>query len=191
MRIEHCRRMGSLLLLALCGCTCGNFLTPPGGNSPGAQAAPGAAHAGLKGQAWHGPPPGGPVGANGAGQQLSQTGGIGELASISAQRLSAAEDDRRVLTARVKQLEGQLREKDRALVEASLEIQDATSQITRTREELQRWKNEMEQVRGKSRNVERDSKATLEAIIRTLENFLERERDAGRPPEVAPMPSNK
>ena len=110
-------------------------------------------------------------------------GAHSEQISFMNQRLAASEDDKKVLQARVRQLEGQLRDKDRALAQASQDIQDTTQQIARTREELQRWKQELLNLRGKLQNVERDNKATLEAIIRTLEQFIDREREVSKTPE--------
>lgn len=173
------------LLSSSAGCVWAPWTNPDATRSqaqgPGAPPfTPGAAKPG-----WQGPSPA-PAGGV---QQASHTPPPNEQFSQMAQRLASLEDDRRVFAARAQQLENQLRDKDKALVQASVEIQEATAQIAKTREELQRWKLEMESVRGKLRNVERDNKTTLEAIIRTLEQFLERE--GSRHVEAVPALPNK
>jgi hypothetical protein len=186
------RGLASGALLALGGCAFGNLFTPPPPGQQGAAPGPNAPHA--PGQpAWQGPSPGagaaqgtGPAGV----QQASYPGAFNEQLSSLTQQLRASDDERKVWSARVKQLEGQLRDKDRALSQATFEIQEATAQVTKTREELQRWKQELEAVRGKLRSAERDNKTTLEAIIRTLEQFLERERDNAPALEISPSSLN-
>lgn len=128
---------------------------------------------------------GGPPGPGGAPGQFN------EQIALMSQRLANTEDDKKALNTRLRQLENQLRDKDRALMQASFEIQEATGQIGRTREELNRWKQEMETLRGKLRNVENDNKTTLEAIIRTLEQFLDREKLTSGQMEPMNIPAMK
>jgi hypothetical protein len=99
-----------------------------------------------------------------------------ELSANLSQKMSALEDDRKVLAARMQQMDIQLQEKDKAIILANHEIKEATIQVSQTREELKRWKEEMETLRGQLRNVEKENKGTLEAIIKTLEQFMEREK---------------
>jgi len=103
-----------------------------------------------------------------------------EQFTLLMERLTAAEDDRKAMQARLFHLDQQLREKDQAIVQASGEVQEATKQIKHTREEIKRWKSDMETLRGKLRHVERENKETLEAIIKTLEKFLDSE-STGQP----------
>lgn len=129
---------------------------------------------------WQGPPPG-PVAPGPGGVPFP---GNSEQASFFTQKMADLDDERRVLATRITQLETQLREKDRALVQASFELQEATAQIGRTREDLDRWKNDMEKLRAKLRSMEKDSKVTLETIIHTLEQFFDRNPEARRPLDV-------
>lgn len=168
-----------MVLVGASGCSWSSLFVPGGDIQapPGMPLSPGAAKPG-----WPAGPPGAVPGPNGGLPQGPQAGG-NEQFSLMSQRMAAAEDDRKVLAARVKQLEVQLRDKDKALVQASLEIQEAATETAKAREDLQRWRQELETVRSKLRSVERDNKTTLEAIIRTLEQFLERERDGSRSTE--------
>ncbi len=197
------RSSACLALLALGGCAFGNLFTPPAGQQGAASGPNGAANGAANGSAngahgpgqaaWQGPPPAGAAAQNAGGsglQQASYPGAFNEQLSSLTQQLRASDDERKVWSARVKQLEGQLRDKDRALSQAAFEIQEATAQVGKTREELQRWKQELESIRGKLRSAERDNKTTLEAIIRTLEQFMERERDGNRTLEINPMATN-
>lgn len=194
MRVYHggFALLGALLLLGSSGCALRRWMAPDAGPYHGPSAAapfsPGTAKPG-----WQGPAPGPHAGLAGPGapqgvQQASYPGAANEQFSILTQRLASLDDDRRAQGARIQHLENQLRDKDKALVQAALEIQEATAQMTKTREELQRWKLEMESLRGKLRGVERDNKTTLEAIIHTLEQFLDRERVArAQTPPLAPL----
>jgi len=151
----------------------------PGVVKPG----PGGAPAGWQGPA---PTPGG-AGPYGPGAGMGPGGFPGsqsEQAAFFSQRMADIEDERKVLAIRITQLDSQLREKDRALVQASFELQEATSQIARTREDIDRWKGEMEKVRTKLRSVEKDSKVTLETLIHSLEQFLDRNPEARRPVNI-------
>lgn len=107
-----------------------------------------------------------------------------EQAAFITQRLRELEDDKAALISQVAELRKELREKDHALLQASYELKDATAQIARTREDLERWKGDMEKLRGKLRAMEKDSKVTLETIIRTLEETLDRRGDLHRSLEI-------
>ncbi|MFO0966563.1 MAG: hypothetical protein U0793_13400 [Gemmataceae bacterium] len=149
--------------------------TPPwGGPAPtptGPGAGPGAGTGAFPGA-------GGP-GAHGA--VPTGGGGYSEQIAYWTQRATALEEDKKTFGARMAQLEMQLRDKDRALVQASHELEDATAQVARTREDLARWKEDMEKTRAKLRAMEKDSKVTLETIIRTLEEYFERNGEVRRP----------
>lgn len=143
-------------------------------------------------------PPSSPPTAGGPGWQAPAPtpaapppGVFNEQISLMSQQLRDTEDNKRVLAVRVRQLENQLRDKDLALKQANAEIQEAVEQVASTRKELQRWKQEMENLRGKLRNVERDNKSTLEAIIHTVEQFLDREKTASKEVELLPPPERR
>jgi hypothetical protein len=174
MRSIGSRKICWLALVALCGgCSWHEWFSRPEHGATPAGAPPGsAAPAAPPRPGWQPPEPT-PVPP---AVPSALTAGYSEQLSLMGQRLAASEDDKRALTSRVKLLEQSVKDKDRALAQAALEIQEASAQIKSTREELHKWKQEMESLRGKLRNVERDNKVTLEAIIHTLEQFLDRDK---------------
>lgn len=119
-----------------------------------------------------GAPPGGtppiPPGAPGVMPPAEQI-------SLLAQKLSASEDERRALASRLHQVEVSLTEKNQTVVQAGYEVQESTKQMKRTREELERWRKEMDDMRTKFRTVERENRATLETILKALEQNAERQ----------------
>lgn len=100
-----------------------------------------------------------------------------EQLSVLMQKMASLEDDRKALAARLQQTELQLREKDQTAVQASYEIQESTKQIRKTRDEMQRWKQEMDDLRSKIRGIEKENKATLEAILKGLEGQPEVDKE--------------
>ena len=107
-----------------------------------------------------------------------------EQVSIMAQRLASAEDDRKVLLARVQILETQLDDRQRALDLARNEIQEATGAIVKTRNDLQQWKKDMAALRDKMGVMEKDNRDTLETMIRTLETILDRDKAPAKGPAL-------
>ena len=110
-----------------------------------------------------------------------------------SQRLVGSDDDRRVLASRLQLVEGQLEEKEKALALATKEIQESTVQIARTRNELQQWKKDMRVLRERLGGMEKDNREALDAMIKTLEQVLERDREqmkgADLPvQEILPLP---
>ena len=101
--------------------------------------------------------------------------------SLLMQRLATVEDDRKVQAARLQQLETQLREKEQAVTRATYEIQESTTQTKKTRDDLQRWKSEMEDLRMRVRTMENENKITLDAILKTLEQFIDKDSVKHRP----------
>jgi hypothetical protein len=180
MRNQNCCRwsggLGTVLLLCVCGCV-GPMFGGHGGQG-------GAPDGGFAAQ-WQagGPRPGSKqLGQNvPAGfQQPAQPAATNDQMGLLTQKLQVTEDDRKVLAARLQQLEANLQEKEKILVLSNYEVQEAAKQVGQTREELRRWKQEMESLRGQLRNSEKENKGTLEAIIRTLEQFMDREKEVGR-----------
>ncbi len=174
METRHCRWIGvsAVLLLSTCGCVGHMFGGAGGGvdNGFADQWQTGARPGGkLLGQT---PPAGAqpPTPASPSNDQLS----------LMSYKLQATEDDRKVLAARLQQLEVRLQEKEKVIVLSNYEVQEAARQVNQTREELKRWKQEMETLRSQLRSTEKENKGTLEAIIRTLEQFMEREKEAGK-----------
>src|SRR5579864_3948112 len=161
--------IGGLVLIQACGCNLIPFSGKDGGDTGFANTR---------------------TGKNGPGpqdKQLTPSGKndfllppptpLNEQAAVMNQKLGASEDDRKVLAARLQQMDIQLQEKEKAIVLANYEIKEAAKQVALTREELKRWKEEMDTLRGQLRNVEKENKGTLEAIIRTLEQFMDREKE--------------
>jgi ABC-type transporter Mla subunit MlaD len=158
-----------LFLLAVSGCTFNfdqplraktpndpNKLLESANQPPPANSQIAAAQAAAKGL----PPPPGP-----SPDQISQL----------LQRLASVEDDRKIQAARLNQVETQLRDKDQAVIRATYEIQDSTAQMKKAREDVLRWKTEMDDLRGKLRTIEQENKLTLDAILRTLEQYIDKE----------------
>ncbi|HZT79874.1 MAG TPA: hypothetical protein VFA26_06620 [Gemmataceae bacterium] len=104
------------------------------------------------------------------------------LSREMADRLADAEQEKARLAARVRELEGQLAEKDRALAQAQGDVQAGAEEVARTRAELKRWNEELAAVRAKLQATEKDNVATLKAIAAALEQM------AGRGQAPAPQP---
>jgi hypothetical protein len=100
---------------------------------------------------------------------------LGEQITQMAQRVASADDDRKALTARLQLLEEQLTEKDKALVHGNLEVREATQQVQAVRQEIHRWKQESESLRAKLQNSEKENRETLEAVIRSMEQVVDRD----------------
>jgi septal ring factor EnvC (AmiA/AmiB activator) len=111
------------------------------------------------------------------GAAAAAGGTSSEQMAMMMQRLASSEDDRKALAGRLQQLETQLREKDQAVVQTSYEVQESTKQMKRTRDDLARWKQDMDGLRTKLASIERENKLTLEAILKTLEQYIDREKD--------------
>ncbi len=158
------------LLLLVCGCAIPSWLSDPNGLRPAEtvsrwQGAPGT---GQPGSAQH---------PDGTLLAQPRTPPVNEQIALMSQRLGSADDDRRVLTARLQLVEGQLEEKEKALALATKEIQDSTAQIARARTDLQQWKKDMKVLRDKLGGMEKDNREALDAMIKTLEQVLERDRE--------------
>jgi len=113
--------------------------------------------------------------------------------SLMYQRLASCEDDRKVLASRLHMCEMQLEEKEKALAMATREIQETTGQIVRARNELQQWKKDMSALRDRLGSMEKDNRETLETMIKTLEQVLDRDRSQAKgvenqAPDLLPPP---
>src|SRR5262249_12375701 len=93
-----------------------------------------------------------------------------------ADKLTEAEQEKARLTARLRQVETQLAEKDRALSQANRDLQASADEVARTRGELQRWNQEMANLRAKMNATEKENVATLQAITKALEQMADRNR---------------
>jgi septal ring factor EnvC (AmiA/AmiB activator) len=95
--------------------------------------------------------------------------------SFLMQRLATVEDDRKIQAARLQQVENQLREKEQSVVRATYEIQESATQMKKARDDLHRWKTDLDDLRVKLRAMEADHKVTLDAILRTLEQYIDKD----------------
>jgi septal ring factor EnvC (AmiA/AmiB activator) len=101
--------------------------------------------------------------------------------SFLMQRLASVEDDRKVQAVRLLQVENQLREKEQSVVRASYEIQETTSQMKKARDDLHRWKTELDDLRQRLRSMETDHQVTLDAILKTLEQYIDKDTPKHKP----------
>src|SRR5439155_19336443 len=60
-----------------------------------------------------------------------------------SQKLAAAEDDRKVLTVQLQQMQGLLEARDQALAASVREVEAARADVAATRAEMDRWKEKM------------------------------------------------
>jgi hypothetical protein len=119
---------------------------------------------------------------------------MNEQISMMSQRLASAEDDRKVLASRLHLIETQLEEKEKALAMATREIQESTAQVVRARNELQQWKKDTKGLRDRVATMEKENRETLETMVKTLEQVLERDGDVSKRPDLPladPLPMPK
>ena len=110
------------------------------------------------------------------------------LATFS-QKLAAADDERKILIARLQQLEVTLEARDQALAASVHEVTAAQADIATTRADMERWKQEMLKLRDKARTIEKENLQTLQSIINMLEQVAETEPEAGPAGKPTPPPS--
>ncbi len=173
------RSLVLLLPLAVCGCSLMPWASPGAGGDMGTSDAVSRWQSPQKAQ-----PGGGPARADEQSLPQPRVYPPNEQISLISQRLMAAEDDRKVLVARVQLLENQVDDKERLLTAAKQEIQEATAQIVKTRNELQQWKKDMTALRDKLGGMEKENRETLETMIRTLEQILDRDKAPAKGPAL-------
>ena len=98
---------------------------------------------------------------------------------MMSQRVASAEDDRKALAARLQLVEQELFEKEKAFARGAQEIQEATQQVQNARKEMQRWKQESEALRAKLQSIEKENRETLESVIHSMEQVVERDPSKG------------
>ena len=101
--------------------------------------------------------------------------------SFLMQRLASVEDDRKVQAVRLQLVENQLREKEQSVVRASYEIQETTTQMKKARDDLHRWKTELDDLRQRLRAMETDHQVTLDAILKTFEQYIDKDTPKHKP----------
>lgn len=95
------------------------------------------------------------------------------------EKLNAAEEEKKVITARLLLLETALADKDRALRATEQEVQSATDELIKARKELENWRVQVLNLRDKLRNAEKENLATLQSIVSVLEQLLEQKHPEG------------
>lgn len=104
--------------------------------------------------------------------------------AMMSQKVAAIDDDRKVLTARLQQMEGLLEARDQALAAAARELEAARVDIAATRSEMERWKEKMQTQQEELRSTERKNMGTLQSIIKLLEQTMEEGKE-GSPAKPA------
>ncbi|HLJ97716.1 MAG TPA: hypothetical protein VKU02_31430 [Gemmataceae bacterium] len=104
-----------------------------------------------------------------------------EALATFAQKLAAAEDDRKVLTVRVQQLENLLEARDQALANSVREVEATRAEVVATRSEMEHWKEKMAILQERLRSIEKEDTGTLESIIKVLEQAVQEGK------EIAPV----
>lgn len=107
--------------------------------------------------------------------------------SLLSQRLAANDDERKVLAARLAQIELLLREKEKALDEAREEITGATNEIAKARAELRAYKQQVEELREKLRAAEKKNDELMEKSLEIMRK-AEQERERPLVPPTPPGP---
>jgi hypothetical protein len=102
-----------------------------------------------------------------------------------SQKLAAAEDDRKVLTVQLQQMQGLLEARDQALAASVREVEAARADVTATRAEMERWKEKMTTLQERLRSIEREDMGTLESIIKMLEQAVEEGKELQSPARPA------
>jgi len=106
-----------------------------------------------------------------------------DVISLQSQKLAAADDDRKLLAARLAQLEATLIEKERALTDASDDITKTEDEVGRTRADIRRIKQENAVLREK---LDRTEKELIDVQKQNIK-MREKEQDAeAAPPEAPP-----
>jgi ABC-type transporter Mla subunit MlaD len=115
--------------------------------------------------------------------QLKPDETAAERALELSRKLTAAEEEKKVVAYRVRELEGAVNERDRALQErdriianASSEFQAATAELNQAREQLKRLKTEVANLHESLRGAEKDNLATLQSIATCLEQVLQHDK---------------
>ena len=105
-----------------------------------------------------------------------------DVISMQSQKLAAADDDRKLLAARLAQLEASLIEKEKALADAADDITKTGDEITRTRSDIRRIKQENSVLRDKLDKTEKE----LIEVQKLNIKMREKEQDTEVAPDAAP-----
>lgn len=178
-----------IFLLAFAGTGCGRGLLPQflcGGQSCTTVASANDAPGSMKLAPSPGLAPGSLHGAEGVVAASYEP--PSQVIATFSQRLAAVEDDRKVLTARLQQMDGLLEVRDQALFASAREVDAARTEITATRSEMDRWREKMAAQQERLRAIEKEDMGTLVSIIKLLEQAVEegKELTPAKPPAKQP-----
>ncbi len=107
-----------------------------------------------------------------------------DVISLQSQKLAAADDDRKLLAARLLQLQTALNEKEDGLAAASKDITKTEVEIDRARVDIRRVKQENAALREK---LDKTEKELIEVQKQNIK-MREKEQDAEAVPPEIPMP---
>jgi hypothetical protein len=103
-----------------------------------------------------------------------------DVISIQAQSLKAAEDDHKLLAARLLQLEAALQDKEKALAEAAEDITRTADEVGRTRADIRKVRQENADLREK---LDKTQKELIEVQKENI-RLREKEQEPDGPPMV-------
>ncbi len=177
----------ALVLACGCGVLPGNFgVSSEPKPSPTAKAGPGhpavvAAPGANSTAPVTGPGPAPVLPLNLAGPESPQ-----DVISAQAQSLKAAEDDRKLLSARMAQLEALLQDKERALAEAADDITKTGEEVGRVRADIRRLRQENAELRDK---LDKSQKEVID-LRKQMIKMMEKDEAPGGPP-MQPVPDKE
>jgi hypothetical protein len=102
-----------------------------------------------------------------------------DLISMQAQSLNAAADDRKLMAARMMQLEAALQDKEKAIAEAIDDVTRTGEDLAKMRAESRHVKQEKAELQGKVEKLEKEVIELRKQIIKMMEKE--------QPPEGPPM----
>jgi hypothetical protein len=95
-----------------------------------------------------------------------------DVISMQAQKLKAVEDDRKLLAARLAQLEATVQDRDRELREAQEDITKTSEEINRTRADTRRVRQENADLRDKLDKSQKEVIELRKQIIKMMEKEI-------------------
>ncbi len=119
--------------------------------------------------------------------------GYNQLAEYQAadlsQKLAQLQDENKSLAARMQGLQGLLEERERVVLASRGEVQSATQEVAQARQEINRCRQEIASLREHARAADKESQASLQAMMSVLETMLgdnPRPNPAGKEKDAKP-----
>jgi hypothetical protein len=126
-----------------------------------------------------------PTGAPGSAPGPVNLAGYNQLAEYQAadvsQKLAELQDENKSLAARLQGVQGLLEERERTVLSSRGEVQTATQEVARARQEINRCRQEIASLREHTRAADKDSQASMQALVNVLETMLERDNPRPTP----------